>query len=73
MCELIHRMLRVEQNMEMLERGSSVKRPQVGEQRMLAGHYGKNNDSKHKYKSPEATDLSVTKEMAKKPSVGRSH
>lgn len=35
------RMQRVEQNVEMLERGSGVKRPQVGGQRMFVGHYGK--------------------------------
>lgn len=48
MCKLIHRMQRVEQNVEMLERGSSVKRPQVRGQRMFAGRCGKNNNSKHK-------------------------
>jgi hypothetical protein len=40
MCKFIHRMLRVEQNVEMLERGSSVERPQTGEQRMFTGQCG---------------------------------
>lgn len=48
MCKLIHRMQRVEQNVEMLERGSGVKRPQVRGQRVFAGHCRKNNNSKHK-------------------------
>lgn len=48
MCKLIHRMQRVEQNVEMLERRSGVKRPQVRGQRVFAGRCRKNNNSKHK-------------------------